>query len=137
MAMLQVHSISDPRRSRTHGPKETKNKYSNRLRFRRSLESGLTDTFPEQRLVIEPDIAWTADENVDGIPGSVKDLISQKHTLVLETFFYSLLANSATRTASFIFLLARSAESREKTTTQRRNGYRRNEISEVPVINPI
>ena len=34
---------------RTHGPKETKYEYSNRLRFRRSL-----DSFPEQRLVIEP-----------------------------------------------------------------------------------
>ena len=36
---------------RTHGPKETKYEYSNRLRFRRSL-----DSFPEQRLVIEPTI---------------------------------------------------------------------------------
>ena len=35
-------------------------------------------------------------------------------TLVPEAFFYSLLANFATLTASFFFLLARSAESREK-----------------------
>ena len=35
-------------------------------------------------------------------------------TLRPEIFFYSFLANFATRTASFIFLLPRSAESREK-----------------------
>ena len=34
--------------------------------------------------------------------------------MVPEAFFYSLFANFATRTTSFIFLLARSAESREK-----------------------
>ena len=38
----------------------------------------------------------------------------QLPTLVPEAFFYSFLANFATQTASFIFLLARSAESREK-----------------------
>ena len=36
------------------------------------------------------------------------------NTLVSEAFFYSFLANFATWTASFISLLARSAESQEK-----------------------
>lgn len=50
---------------RTYDPKETKYKYSNRLGFCRSLESGLTDIFPEQWLVIKPDLAWTANEDAD------------------------------------------------------------------------
>ena len=40
-------------------------------------------------------------------------------TLVPEAFFYSLLTNFATQTASYIFLLARSAESREKKASGR------------------
>ena len=41
-------------------------------------------------------------------------------TLVPEAFFYSLLANFATRTASYIFFfLVRSAESREKKASGR------------------
>ena len=40
-------------------------------------------------------------------------------TLVPEAFFYSLLANFTARTASYIFLLARRAERREKKASGR------------------
>ena len=46
--------------------------------------------------------------------------VSPDCTLVPEAFFYSLLANFATRTASFIFFLSSvSAESREKKASGR------------------
>ena len=45
--------------------------------------------------------------------------IKKKTTLVPEAIFYSLLANFATRTASYIFLLARRAERREKKASGR------------------